>query len=76
MNIETGHFIRIQIPARARTLWLSPAWAVVCGIVASNAFTWNGRDVLIAILAARAVVRVPVSTRASRYSSASSVTDF
>ena len=51
MNIETGHFIRIQIPARARTLWLSPAWAVVCGIVASNAFTWNGRDVLIAILA-------------------------
>jgi hypothetical protein len=51
MNIETGHFIRIQIPARARTLWLSPAWAVVCGIVASNAFAWNGRDVLIAALA-------------------------
>ncbi len=50
MNVETGHFIRIQIPARARTLWLSPAWAVVCGVVASKAFTWTGRDVLISAL--------------------------
>jgi len=50
VNIETGHFIRIQIPARGRTLWLSPAWAVVCGIVASSAFVWTGRDVLIAAL--------------------------
>jgi hypothetical protein len=51
LNVETGHFIRIQIPARARTLWLSPAWAVVCGIVASNAFAWTGHDVLIGALA-------------------------
>ncbi len=51
MNIETGHFIRIQIPARSRALWLSPAWAVLCGIVASSAFAWMGRDVLIAMLA-------------------------
>lgn len=51
MNLETGHFIRIQIPARSRALWLSPAWAVVCGIVASSAFVWTGRDVLIAMLA-------------------------
>ncbi len=51
MNIETGHFIRIQIPARSRALWLSPAWAVLCGIVASSAFVWTGRDVLIAMLA-------------------------
>ena len=51
MNIETGHFIRIQIPARSRSLWLSPVWAVLCGIVASNAFVWTGRDVLIALLA-------------------------
>jgi hypothetical protein len=51
LNLETGHFIRIQIPARARALWLSPAWPGVCGIVASSAFVWTGRDVLIAVLA-------------------------
>jgi hypothetical protein len=51
LSIETGHFIRIQIPARSRGLWLSPAWAVICGIVASGAFVWTGRDVLIALLA-------------------------
>jgi hypothetical protein len=51
VNLETGHFIRIQIPARSRALWLSPAWAVMCGIVASSAFAWTGRDVLIAMLA-------------------------
>jgi hypothetical protein len=51
LNLETGHFIRIQIPARSRVLWLSPAWAVLCGIVASSAFVWTGRDVLIAVLA-------------------------
>ena len=50
MSIETGQFLRLQIPARARTLWLSPAWAVVCGIVASGAFAWSGRDVLIGAL--------------------------
>jgi hypothetical protein len=49
--IEMGHFIRIQIPARSRILWLSPAWAVFCGIIASGAFVWTGRDVLIALLA-------------------------
>ena len=51
MSIETGQFIRLQIPVRTRTLWLSPAWAVVCGIIASNAFAWNGRNVLVAALA-------------------------
>ena len=51
MNIETGQLIRLQIPVRARTLWLSPAWAVVCGIITSSAFVWTGRDVLIAALA-------------------------
>jgi len=51
MNIETGQIIRIQIPVRARTLWLSPAWAVMCGIITSSAFMWTGRDVLIAALA-------------------------
>ena len=51
MNIETGQFLRFQIPAQARTLWLSPAWAVLCGLIASSAFVWTGRDVLIAALA-------------------------
>jgi hypothetical protein len=51
MSIETGQFLRFQIPVRARSLWLSPAWAVLCGLIASSAFTWTGRDVLIAALA-------------------------
>ena len=51
MEIETGQLIRLQIPIRARTLWLGPAWAVVCGLIASSAFVWTGRDVLIGALA-------------------------
>jgi hypothetical protein len=51
MTIESGQLLRFQIPARSRTLWLSPAWAVLCGIIASNAFVWTGRDVVIAALA-------------------------
>jgi hypothetical protein len=51
VEIETGQLIRLQIPIRTRTLWLSPAWAVVCGIIASSAFVWTGRDVLIGLLA-------------------------
>jgi hypothetical protein len=51
MSIETGQFLRFQIPARARALWLSSAWAVLCGLIASSAFVWTGRDVLIAALA-------------------------
>jgi hypothetical protein len=51
MSIESGQYLRFQIPARKRALWLSPAWAVLCGIIASSAFVWMGRDVLIAALA-------------------------
>ncbi len=51
MNIETGQILRFQIPVRSRTLWLSPLWAVLCGLVASSAFVWTGRDVLTAALA-------------------------
>ncbi len=51
VNVETGHFLRIQIPARTHTLWLGPAWAVVCGLIASGGFVWSGRDLLIAALA-------------------------
>lgn len=51
MNTESGQLLRFEIPARSRTLWLSPAWAVLCGLIASSAFVWTGRDVLIAALA-------------------------
>ena len=51
MSIETGQLLRLQIPVRARALWLAPAWAVVCGIVASGGFVWSWRDGLIAALA-------------------------
>src|SRR5512143_3844498 len=51
MNTETGQFLRFQIPVQSRTLWLSPLWAVLCGLIASSAFVWTGRDVLIAALA-------------------------
>jgi hypothetical protein len=51
MLTETGQFLRFQIPARSRTLWLSPAWAVLCGVIASSAFVWTGRDIVIAALA-------------------------
>jgi hypothetical protein len=51
VEIETGQLIRLQIPVRARTLWLGPAWAVVCGFITSSAFVWTGRDVLIGALA-------------------------
>ena len=51
MTTETGQFLRFQIPAQSRTLWLSPAWAVLCGLIASSAFVWTGRDMVIAALA-------------------------
>ncbi len=51
MSVETGQLLRLQIPARARALWIAPAWAVVCGIVASSGFLWTWREGLIAALA-------------------------
>ena len=51
MNTESGQLLLFEIPARSRTLWLSPAWAVLCGLIASSAFMWTGREVLIAALA-------------------------
>jgi hypothetical protein len=51
MTMESGQLLRFEIPARARALWLSPAWAVFCGLIVSSAFVWTGRDVLIAALA-------------------------
>ncbi len=51
MTLETGQLLRLQIPVRARALWLAPAWAVLCGIVASSDFVWTWRNGLIAALA-------------------------
>ncbi len=49
--MESGQLLRFEIPARSRALWLSPIWAVLCGVIVSSAFVWTGRDVLIAALA-------------------------
>jgi hypothetical protein len=51
LNIETGQLIRLHIPTRERALWLGPAWAVICGLVASGTFAWRGHDLLFAVLA-------------------------
>ncbi len=51
MSTETGQLLRLQIPVRARALWIAPVWAVVCGIIASGGFLWAWRDGLIAALA-------------------------
>lgn len=51
MNMESGQLLRFELPARSRTLWVSPAWAVLCGIVVASAFVWTGRDMIVAALA-------------------------
>ena len=50
MNMESGQLLRFEVPVRSRTLWLSPAWAVLCGLIVSSAFLWTGRDLLIGAL--------------------------
>ena len=49
-NFETGQLIRLNIPTRDRALWLGPAWAVICGLIASGAIVWRGQSLLFAIL--------------------------
>jgi hypothetical protein len=49
-NLETGQLIRLNIPTRDRALWLGPAWAALCGLIASGAIVWRGQSLLFAIL--------------------------
>ncbi len=46
-----GQLIRLDISLRSGGLWIGPAWAVLCGIVASGRFAWNVRGLLLAGLA-------------------------
>jgi hypothetical protein len=40
----TGGLIRLQARLADLTTWLSPAWAALCGVVASGSFRWQGAD--------------------------------
>jgi hypothetical protein len=51
LRLETGQLIRLHIPTRERALWLGPAWAVICGLIAGGTFAWRGHDILFAVLA-------------------------
>ncbi|MBN1888032.1 MAG: hypothetical protein JW850_08570 [Thermoflexales bacterium] len=48
---EAGQLIRLDVSLRSGGLWIGPAWAVVCGIVASGRFAWDARGLLLAGLA-------------------------
>ncbi len=50
-SAETGQLIRINIPTRDRSLWLGPAWSVICGLIASGSIVWQGQALLVSILA-------------------------
>jgi hypothetical protein len=40
----SGGLIRLQARLADPTTWLSPAWAALCGVVASGGFSWSGAD--------------------------------
>lgn len=40
----SGGLIRLQARLTHLTTWLGPAWAALCGIVASGGFGWQGED--------------------------------
>jgi len=42
--LPSGGLIRLQARATDLTTWLAPTWAVLCGVVASGRFSWDGQD--------------------------------
>ncbi len=40
----SGGLIRLQVRLANPIAWLSPAWATLCGVVASGDFGWQGQD--------------------------------
>ncbi|MEA3341285.1 MAG: hypothetical protein U9R15_15080 [Chloroflexota bacterium] len=42
----SGGLIRLQARLTNPTVWLGPMWAVLCGVVASGGFGWQGGDFL------------------------------
>jgi hypothetical protein len=47
---EIGQLVRLDVTLRGSGLWLGPIWAIVCGIIASGGFKWNGTSLLQAAL--------------------------
>lgn len=45
-RLPSGGLIRFQTRLTDLTTWLGPAWAGLCGVVASAGFGWQGRDFL------------------------------
>lgn len=43
--------VRLTAQWRRGGAWLGPAWAVVCGVVASGAFTWSGQSIALVAVA-------------------------
>lgn len=43
--------VRLTAQWRRGGAWLGPAWAVLCGVVASGAFTWSGQSVALVAVA-------------------------
>jgi hypothetical protein len=47
---EIGQLVRLEVTLRGSGLWLGPIWAIICGILASGGFKWNGASLLQAML--------------------------
>ena len=41
---QAGGFLRFHAHLTNVRTWIGPAWAVVCGVIASNGFGWQGAD--------------------------------
>ena len=47
---EIGQLVRLDVTLRGSGLWLGPIWAIICGIIASGGWKWNGASLLQAVL--------------------------
>jgi hypothetical protein len=47
---EIGQLVRLDVTLRGSGLWLGPIWAILCGIIASGGWKWNGASLLEAVL--------------------------
>jgi len=47
---EIGQLVRLDVTLRGSGLWLGPIWAIICGIIASGGWKWNGVSLLQAVL--------------------------
>jgi len=47
---EIGQLVRLDVALRGSGLWLGPIWAILCGIIASGNWKWDGAALLKAVL--------------------------